>query len=55
MFHYFESGSHTSLTSFQFISEAFLHSDPPAHVACGDDRGGGAKKSISAALTIDWL
>jgi hypothetical protein len=27
------------------ISEAFLHSDPPVHVACGDDRGWGCEKN----------
>jgi hypothetical protein len=26
------------------IREAFLHFDPPVRVACGDDRGWGAKK-----------
>ena len=33
----------------------YLHPDPPVHVACGADRGWGAKKSISVALRIDWL
>ena len=37
------------------LSEAFLHPDPPVRVACGADRGCGAKKSISVALRIHWL
>jgi hypothetical protein len=37
------------------LSEAFLYPDPPVRVACGADRGWGAKKSISVALRNHWL